>query len=149
MQTQQSDLDDGVVATTLASGFRTEIQAAGHALIADEPTSAVGSNEGPSPYDLLAAALASCTTMTLKMYAAHKKIALQSVTVRVQHGRVHARDCVDCEKRAGMIDVFDRELSIAGDLSQQQRQRMLEIADRCPVHKTLHNEIKVRTVLVD
>jgi putative redox protein len=150
MQTEQENtLDNAVVATTLADGFRTEVLAAGHALIADEPAGVGGGNEGPSPYDLLSAALASCTSMTLKMYAKHKELNLYSVTVRVKHGREHARDCVDCEQRHGLIDVFDREVSIVGDLTHQQRQRMLEIADRCPVHKTLHNEIKVRTVLKD
>jgi putative redox protein len=141
--------DDAVTAITFAAGFRTEVVAAGHALIADEPAAVGGTNEGPSPYDLLSAALASCTSMTLKMYARHKKIELRSVKVRVQHGRVHSKDCSDCESSRGMIDVFERELWIDGDLSEKQRQRMLEIADRCPVHKTLHNEIKVRTVLAD
>ena len=152
MPTQQSDSgnpDDVVTATTYASGFRTDVVAGGHAMVADEPASVGGGNEGPSPYDLLSAALATCTSMTLKMYARHKKLELRSVTVRVQHGREHARDCVGCERRHGMIDVFDRELTIDGDLTHQQRQRMLEIADRCPVHKTLHNEIRVRTVLTD
>ncbi len=138
---------DGVVATTYADGFRTDVLAGSHALVADEPSSVGGTDAGPSPYDLLAAALATCTTMTLKMYAAHKKIPLRSVTVRVRHDRIHAKDCVDCETTAGKIDVFERELVIDADLSDAQQQRMLEIADRCPVHRTLHNEIKVRTIL--
>ena len=85
--------------------------------------------------------------MTLKMYASHKKLKLRSVTARVRHGRIHAKDCVDCEKQNGMIHEFQRELTLDGDLTDEQRQRMLEIADRCPVHKTLHGEIKVRTTL--
>lgn len=140
---------DGVVATTYADGFRTDVIAGEHTFVADEPKGVGGTGDGPSPYDLLAAALATCTTMTLKMYAAHKKIELRSVTVRVQHGRIHAKDCVDCEKADGKIDVFERALDIDGELSPAERQRMLEIADRCPVHRTLHNEIKVRTTLND
>lgn len=136
-----------VVARTLASGFRTEVVAGEHRLIADEPASVGGTNQGPSPYELLSAALATCTTMTLKMYAGFKKIDLESVTVRVSHDRIHAEDCADCETADGKIDEFRRELSLEGSLDDAQRQRMLEIADRCPVHKTLHGEIKVRTTL--
>ena len=87
--------------------------------------------------------------MTLRMYAQHKKIDLKSATVRVKHGRVHADDCVDCEQDEGMIHEFRRELVLDGNLTAAQRLRMVEIADRCPVHKTLHNEIKVRTDLAD
>jgi len=139
--------DGEVVARTRVDGFRTEVQAGKHAFVADEPLAVGGTNAGPTPYDLLAAALATCTTMTLRMYAQHKKAALESATVRVTHGRVHAEDCVDCEQSDGQIHEFRRELILEGDLSGAQRERMLEIADRCPVHKTLHNEIKVRTTL--
>lgn len=140
---------DDVIARTPGDSFTTEIFAAGHSLLADEPASAGGNNAGPSPYDLLAAALASCTTMTLKMYAAHKEIDLQSVTVTVRHGKVHAKDCSDCESTSGRIDEFQRELTLDGDLSDEQRQRMLQIADKCPVHRTLHGEVKVRTILTE
>ena len=136
-----------VVARTLATGFRTEVVAGEHALVADEPASVGGTNLGPSPYELLSAALATCTTMTLKMYAGFKKLDLESVTVRVTHDKVHAEDCADCDSKDGKIDEFRRELSLEGDLDEAQRQRMLEIADRCPVHKTLHGEVKVRTSL--
>ena len=138
-----------VVARTGGGGFATEVLAGNHALLADEPKSAGGTDMGPTPYDLLAAALATCTTMTLRMYAAHKKLEFESATVRVTHGRTHAEDCVDCEQRDGMIHEFRRELLIEGDMTAAQRGRMVEIADRCPVHKTLHNEIKIRTVLAD
>ena len=141
--------DGEVVARTAVGGFRTEVVAGRHRLIADEPRSVGGGDEGPTPYDLLAASLATCTTMTLRMYANHKKLPLHSATVRVEHGRVHADDCVDCEQSDGQIHEFRRELTLEGDLSQEQRARMLEIADRCPVHKTLHNEIKVRSVLAN
>lgn len=136
-----------VVARTGVDGFATEVRAGNHAFLADEPISVGGTDKGPTPYDLLAAALATCTTMTLRMYAAHKKLDFESATVRVSHGRIHADDCVDCEQRDGQIHEFTRELLLEGDLTEAQRGRMLEIADRCPVHKTLHNEIRVRTRL--
>lgn len=136
-----------VVARTGVGGFATEVRAGKHAFLADEPVSVGGTDKGPTPYDLLAAALATCTTMTLRMYAAHKGLDLESATVRVSHGRVHADDCVDCEQQDGQIHEFNRELLLEGDLTEAQRARMLEIADRCPVHKTLHSEIKVRTRL--
>ena len=148
----RSELDAAtgeVIAHTKISGFATEIRVGHHVLLADEPASAGGTDAGPSPYDLLAAALASCTTMTLKMYASHKKLDMRSAMVSVTHGRVHADDCVDCQQQDGRIHEFRRELSLDGDLSDAQKQRMLEIADRCPVHKTLHNEIKIRTQLAD
>ncbi len=142
-------VDGEVVSRTPADGFRTEVRMGKHALIADEPTSVGGTDTGPTPYDLLASALATCTSMTLRMYAQRKKIDLRSATVRVKHGRVHADDCVDCEQDKGMIHEFRRELVLDGDLTAAQRLRMVEIADRCPVHKTLHSEIKVRTDLAD
>ena len=149
MQNLEVTLENEVAARTLAGSFRTELNAAGHPLIADEPQSAGGGGEGPTPYDLLSAALASCTTMTLMMYARHKGIDLEAVTVRVRHDKIHAKDCEDCETVAGRIDEFVRELAIDGDLTDEQRDRMVEIADRCPVHRTLHSEIKIRTVLAD
>lgn len=138
---------DEVIARTGIDSFTTEMLVAGHKLVADEPVEAGGSDLGPSPYDLLAAALASCTTMTLKMYATRKELAMRSVTVTVTHEKVHAKDCADCESPSGRIDEFQRVLTIEGDLDDAQRQRLLEIADRCPVHRTLHAEIKVRTTL--
>lgn len=136
-----------VVAKTWADGFYTEVAAGDHALVADEPASVGGSNRGPSPYELLSASLATCTTMTLKMYAGFKKIDLDAVTVRVTHKKMHAEACADCDSEEGNIDEFRRELTIEGNLDDAQRQRMLEIADRCPVHRSLHGEIKVRTTL--
>lgn len=135
------------IARTGSGGFRTDIVSSGHALIADEPASVGGTELGPSPYDLLSAALASCTTMTLQMYARHKKIDLQAATVLVSHNKVHAKDCIDCETVAGKIDEFARVLTLDGDMTPAQRERMVEIADRCPVHRTLHSEVKVRTRL--
>ncbi len=137
---------DATVATTRAGSFTTRIVAGGHALTADEPAGVGGANLGPSPYGLLAAALASCTSMTLNMYAARKGIALEAATVQVRHDKIHARDCEDCESGSGRIDHFERRIELEGSLSDEERRRLLEIADRCPVHKTLHSEVKVRDI---
>ena len=136
-----------VVARTFIDSFRTDVVAGNHSFVADEPLSVGGTDLGPTPYDLLSAALATCTTMTLKMYASFKKIDLTSVRVEVSHGRIHAEDCADRESAAGKIDGLQRVLALQGDMTEAQLQRMLEIADRCPVHKALHGEIKVRTKL--
>ncbi len=137
------------VAVTDIGGFFTEMSVAGHAMIADEPVSLGGTDMGPSPYDLLSAALASCTTMTLRMYAEHKGLDLSSITASVSHGKVHEKDCEDCENASAKVDEFRRTLSFEGNVSDAQRERLLQIADRCPVHRTLHAEVKVRTVLAD
>lgn len=145
---QALEADGGeVVARTFSDGFRTDVRAGKHHLLADEPVAVGGTDLGPTPYDLLSAGLATCTTMTLKMYATHKKLKLNSVTVRVTHGKIHAEDCADCESDSGQIDQFRRRISVDGDLNDEELARLLEIADRCPVHKTLHNEIKIRTQL--
>ena len=136
---------DEVVARTRAGGFKTDLAVAGHAMLADEPTSYGGTDLGPTPYDYLSAALASCTSMTLRMYADHKNLDFESATVKVEHSKVHAKDCVDCATEAGKVDEFRRTITIDGNLNDAQRERMLEIADRCPVHKTLHAEVKIRT----
>ena len=129
--------------------FRVSVNADGHRLHGDEPEKYGGTDSGPSPYDLLSAALASCTVMTLNMYARRKRLPLESVRVDVQHGKIHAEDCLDCESEKGKIDRFVRMIHLKGDLTAEQRQRMLEIADRCPVHRTLHGEIDIRSRLVD
>jgi putative redox protein len=147
---EQSDpaVPEGVVvARTDTGGFRTDIQLGTHHVTADEPASVGGTNLGPTPYGLLSASLAACTTMTLKMYAEHKKLDFKSATVSVTHEKVHADDCADCESNSGRIDEFRRVLTLEGNFTDEQRQRLLEIADRCPVHRTLHGEIKVRTRL--
>lgn len=128
--------------------FRVSINANGHPLKGDEPASYGGLDSGPSPYDLLSASLGSCTVMTINMYARHKKLPLESVEVVVGHGKVHAEDCADCETKSGKIDRFDRKIILKGELSEEQRQRILEIADRCPVHKTLHSQVEILSKLV-
>ncbi|MBT8051733.1 MAG: OsmC family protein [Xanthomonadales bacterium] len=138
-----------VVAGKTDDAFRVAINADGHVLQGDEPEEHGGADSGPSPYDLLSAALGACTVMTLNMYARHKKLPVESVRVDVQHGKIHAEDCERCETEKGKIDRFERRLTIAGDLSEDQRKRMLEIADRCPVHRTLHSEVEVASRLVE
>lgn len=138
---------EGVVATIGRKKFRTELRSGRHVLVADEPKSVGGDDLGPSPYDFLAASLASCTAMTLRLYADYKKIDLAQVSVRVRHDRVHEKDCEACEQDGHRIDRLRREVSLSGKLSDEQRQRMAEIADRCPVHKTLAGEIRIETKL--
>jgi uncharacterized OsmC-like protein/alpha/beta superfamily hydrolase len=134
-----------VIATTAGGGFRTRIDAGPHALVADEPANIGGENAGPTPYGLLSASLAACTGMTLKMYARRKKIDLKEARVTVLHEKIHAQDCQQCETRTNRIDRFQRRISLVGDLTDEQRARLLEIADRCPVHRTLNAEVEILT----
>lgn len=129
--------------------FTREILTQHHRLISDEPIALGGSDLGFNPYELLLAALGSCTSMTLRMYANHKQIDLQDIQVELQHDRIHAEDCADCEKQKTQIDVLTRSIRLTGDLSDQQRARLLEIANKCPVHKTLQNKIQIDTNLTD
>lgn len=137
------------VARTRSASLTTELNAAGHRLIADEPEQNGGDNLGPTPYDLLSAGLAACTTMTLQVYARHKQLALDEVTARVRHGKIYAEDCAGCESETSRIDEFQRSIKLEGDLTDAQRQRLLEIAERCPVHKTLHGVIRIKTELLE
>lgn len=137
---------DYVMART-GRGFRTELSAGGHQMVADEPESYGGTDLGPSPYEFLSMALGACTGMTLRMYADRKEWPLEEVVVRLKHGKIHAEDCTDCETKTGKVDQIEREIEIIGDLDESQRNRILEIADKCPVHRTLHSEIKIRSRL--
>jgi len=130
------------------SSFTQDISVEGHHLIADEPESYGGNYLGPSPYQLVAAGLGACTSMTIRMYARQKKIPLDHVQVDVSHSKIHAQDCSSCEQEKGKVDQFVRQITLTGDLLDEQRQRLLEIADRCPVHRTLEGEIQIMTVLV-
>ena len=137
---------DVVVRETRAGRFQQEIKAGRHRLLADEPIQAGGLDSGLSPYDLVLAGLGACTSMTLRLYAERKALPLDRVTVRLAHSRIHAADCENCETKEGMLDRIDRGITMAGNLDEDQRKRLLEIADKCPVHRTLTSEIDIRTV---
>ena len=130
------------------SGFAQEISARTHHLTADEPVSAGGTDTGPSPYELLLAALGACTSMTVAMYARRKAWALESVTVRLRHSRVHAEDCADCEDKDVLLDRIECELELIGPLDAERRAKLLEIANKCPVHRTLTSKIDIRMHVV-
>ena len=135
-----------VVART-RKGFRTGVRAGEHHLVVDEPVSLGGTNEGPTPYDYLAIALGSCTTMTLRMYADRKGWPLEEAVAHVYHEKIHAKDCASCETKEGKIDRLAREIEVTGPLDEAQRDRLIQIANRCPVHRTLTSEINVQTRL--
>ena len=143
--TSEQKPEGAVKVTARGTTLTQEIIAGDHRIIADEPLSVGGHNKGMTPYDLLLAALGACTSMTLRMYANHKKIALQDIEVQLRHDRVHSEDCEGCEDSPRKIDRITREVRIKGDLTPAQRKRMLEIADRCPVHRTMMGDKKIET----
>jgi len=128
--------------------YAQNIVAGSHRLIADEPIAAGGTNSGPTPYDLLLAALGACTSMTVGMYARRKNWPLQGVVVRLRHARIHAEDCATCETKDGFLDRIECELELAGELSTEQRSKLLEISEKCPVHRTLQSRIEIRSSLL-
>ncbi|MBB4210154.1 putative redox protein [Rhodothalassium salexigens DSM 2132] len=137
---------DHVVVSEAAPGRLTQVvNAAGHRLLADEPEAMGGDNAGPSPYDLVLAGLGACTTLTVRMYAERKGWPLTRASVRLHHEKIHAQDCADCETRSGKVDLIRRQVALEGELSDDQRAKLMEIADKCPVHRTLHSEVKVET----
>ena len=131
--------NEGVTVRT-GEGLYTEITASGHTLVADEPENLGGTDAGPNPYDYLVGALGACTAMTLRLYADRKGWPLESVEVSLGHEKIHARDCEECETENGRIDRIDMEIQLQGDLSDEQREKLLEIADKCPVRRTLISE---------
>jgi putative redox protein len=129
--------------------FTREIFTQQHRFISDEPVEQGGADSGANPYELLLAALGSCTSMTLRMYANHKKLDLEDIEVTLRHSRVHLDDCATCDEKNSLVDKISREIRLVGQLNEDQRKRLLEIADKCPVHKTLVNEIVIETKLTE
>jgi uncharacterized OsmC-like protein len=146
-QTDPASSEGTLTVTEAGSGTYTQqITAGHHQLVADEPRP-IGDDAGPNPYDLLLAALGACTSMTVRMYADRKGWPLERVRVTLRHSRIHAQDCAECETSVGFIDQIDREIELTGDLDDTQRQRLLYMADRCPVHQTLTSEVHITTSL--
>jgi uncharacterized OsmC-like protein len=135
-----------IVRETGKGKFQQDILSGSHHLTADEPVSVGGNDSGPNPYDLLLASLGACTSMTLRLYADQKKLPLKRVEVRLRHDRIYAADCAECETREGLIDHIERVITLEGDLDAVQRKKLMEIADKCPVHRTLTSEVRVHTV---
>ncbi len=134
-----------VVVRGSAAGFAQEVFAGPHRVAADEPVSVGGTDTGPSPYDFLLAALGACTSITVGMYARRKGWPLEEVAVNLRHSKVHASDCAECETREGMLDRIELNLHLSGSLTNEQRSKLLEIANKCPVHRTLTSEVVIAT----
>jgi len=128
-------------------GLNQQIEASGHRLLADEPLDLGGSDTGPNPYDLLMAALGSCSSITLRLYADRKGWDLRGIEIKLRHEKIHLKDCKDCESPNAKIDVIHRDITLIGNLSEEHRQRLLEVSDRCPVARTLKSEIRIESHL--
>ena len=142
--TKKSEIRSVVVRGS-AAGFAQDIFAGPHRMTADEPESVGGTDTGSSPYDFLLAALGACTSITVGMYARRKGWPLEEVTVNLRHSKIHASDCAECETKEGMLDRIERDVHFAGALTNEQRSKLLEIANKCPVHRTLTSEIVIKT----
>ena len=143
-ETKENNIEQGrIVVEEVNGGLTQQIKTTDHTWFADEPSSLGGKNVGPNPYDLLLAALGACTSMTLRMYASRKKIDLKSVKVELTHSRIHAKDCVECETVEGRIDQIQKQIFVSGDLTKENVQRLGEIAERCPVNRTLLGEKQI------
>jgi putative redox protein len=138
-----------VVRETRNSKFQQTVSIGPHRLLADEPIAAGGADTGPGPYDFVLAGLGACTSMTMRLYADRKSLPLERVTVTLKHSRIHAEDCAECETKAGMLDQIDRTIAMEGALDSEQRGKLMEIADKCPVHRTLTSEIHIVTHAAD
>lgn len=139
-----SDQLPDVIVRGKADGFSQEVVSGRHRLRGDEPESYGGKDEGPGPYDYLLIALGTCTSMTIGLYARRKKIPLEDITVSLYHARIHAKDCEECDTKQGMIDRIDLNVELKGPLTSEQRATLMEIAAKCPVHRTLKGEINIR-----
>ena len=149
MSTPKPEFGGSVEVSTAGGKFAQWVRTPTHAFIADEPVSFGGKDHGPTPYDLLLAALGTCTSMTIQMYAERKKIPLDAVHVELEHSRDHHTDCVDCDKDGQAIQVIDRAIRLTGDLTDEQRARLMEIADKCPVHKTIEGDLHVHSTMIE
>jgi uncharacterized OsmC-like protein/fermentation-respiration switch protein FrsA (DUF1100 family) len=138
-----------VVRETRNSKFQQTVSVGPHHMLADEPVAAGGEDTGPGPYDFVLAGLGACTSMTMRMYADRKSLPLERVTVTLKHSKIHAEDCAECETKAGMLDQIDRTIAMEGTLDAEQRGKLMEIADKCPVHRTLTSEIHIVTHAAD
>jgi uncharacterized OsmC-like protein len=136
-----------VVTRTSNSAFTTDIETDSHTFISDEPKEEGGADKGPTPYDLLVSALGACTGMTLQLYAKHKEMDLKKVTVYLSHKKIHAEDCLNCEVVDSKLDVISREIELEGNLTEDQKNRLIAIADKCPVSKTLAAGVRIETRL--
>lgn len=146
--TTAAQQEGDVVVRGRAGSLVQDISIGSHRILADEPLAVGGTDAGPTPYGLILAGLGACTSMTLELYSRRKGWPLESVTVRLRHTKIHAEDCADCETREGMIDRIEREIELTGPLDAGQKAKLMEIADKCPVHRTLTREINVKTHLV-
>ena len=146
---EERALAGSVEVSTAGGKFAQWVRTPTHAFIADEPVSYGGSDHGPTPYDLLLAALGTCTSMTIRMYADRKGIPLESVRIDLEHSRDHHEDCIDCEKDGTAIQAIDRAIELVGDLTAEQRAKLIEIADKCPVHRTLEGKLHIHSTLLD
>jgi uncharacterized OsmC-like protein/pimeloyl-ACP methyl ester carboxylesterase len=140
---------DVVVRETRNSKFQQTVSIGPHLLVADEPVAAGGEDSGPGPYDFVLAGLGACTSMTMRLYAERKSLPLERTTVTLTHSKIHAEDCAECETKAGMLDQIDRVITMEGALDAEQRKKLMEIADKCPVHRTLTSEIHIVTRSAD
>jgi uncharacterized OsmC-like protein/fermentation-respiration switch protein FrsA (DUF1100 family) len=138
-----------VVRETRDSKFQQSISVGPHRLVADEPVAAGGEDTGPGPYDFLLAGLGACTSMTMRLYADRKSLPLERTTVTLRHSKIHAQDCAECETKEGMLDQIERVIAMEGELDAEQRKKLMEIADKCPVHRTLTSEIRIVTRAAD
>ncbi|KIZ35219.1 MULTISPECIES: bifunctional alpha/beta hydrolase/OsmC family protein [Rhodopseudomonas] len=138
-----------IVQETREGKFQQMVSVGPHRLLADEPVAVGGADSGPGPYDLLLASLGACTAMTMRMYAERKALPLDRVTVTLNHAKLHAEDCAECETKSGLLDRIERVIAIEGTLDAEQRSKLMEIADKCPVHRTLHSEISIVTRAAD
>jgi uncharacterized OsmC-like protein len=141
---KETDKTPEVIVHGTADGFRQDVVVGNHSLVADEPVSAGGGDAGPDPYDYLLTALGACTSMTVGLYARRKQMPLENITVSLRHSRIYAKDCEECETKEGTLDRIDVEVDLTGPLSTEQRAKLMEIAGKCPVHRSLTSEINIR-----